>query len=246
MTHAEHTPYRENIPAYAIGALDDRDIAALEAHLRTCVSCQNELAEYQSVSASLLTAVPPKQPPAALRTRLAGRLPSARRTTTRPQSTFSLNRLALGLTFIALLVLNFASFMQLRQIHSQQARLSSQFENAQAALVMLSSPNVVMLPVLGETVSGTLLLDRERNQAVLVTQNLPPLSESQIYQIWLVKPNGGRDSAGLFRPESGQSYTTQDISTSQPFSNYLGIGVTVEPAGGSDAPTGERVFKVDF
>jgi anti-sigma-K factor RskA len=245
MTHDEHTPYRENIPAYAIGALEDGDIAALETHLRSCVSCQNELAEYRAMSASLLTAVPPKQPPAALRTRLAGRLPSARKST-RPQFSFSLSRLALGLTVIALLVLNFASFMQLRQIQSQQARLSSQFENAQAALAMLSSPNVIMLPVLGGNVSGTLLLDRERNQAVLVTQNLPPLSESQIYQIWLVKPDGGRDSAGLFRTESGQSYATQHISTSQPFSNYLGIGVTVEPAGGSDAPTGERVLKVDF
>ncbi|HEY5728915.1 MAG TPA: anti-sigma factor [Anaerolineales bacterium] len=245
MTHDEHTPHRGNIPAYAIGALDDRDVAALETHLRSCLSCQNELAEYRAMSASLLMAVPPKHPPAALRTRLAGKLPSARKIT-RPRFTFSLNRFALGLTVIALFVLNLVSLMQLRQIQSQQARLSSQFENAQAALVMLSSPNIIMLPVLGENVSGTLLLDRERNQAVLVTQNLPPLSENQIYQIWLVKPDGGRDSAGLFSPESGQSYTTQNISTSQPFSDYLGIGVTVEPAGGSDAPTGERVFKVDF
>jgi anti-sigma-K factor RskA len=80
----------------------------------------------------------------------------------------------------------------------------------------------------------------------LVARDLPKLSERQIYQIWLVRLDGERDSAGLFRPEIGQSYTTQSIQISQPLSSYLGIGVTVEPANGSDAPTGERVFKVDF
>ena len=245
MTHNEHTPHIENIPAYAIGALDAGDVAALEYHLQSCPSCRTELAEYRSLSESMLTATPPIQPPAALRKRLQSQLPGAQKPA-RPKLSFSFNGLALGLTVIALLVLNFASFMQMRQIQDQQAALSNQFENAQAALAMLSSPDVIMLPIREGTVSGTLLLDRERNQAVLVTQDLPTLSENQIYQIWLVKPDGGRDSAGLFRPESGQSYTTQTISTSQPFSAYLAIGVTVEPAGGSIAPTGERVFKVDF
>jgi anti-sigma-K factor RskA len=29
-------------------------------------------------------------------------------------------------------------------------------------------------------------------------------------------------------------------------SDFTGIGVTVEPYGGSDQPTGPRIFKVDF
>jgi hypothetical protein len=29
-------------------------------------------------------------------------------------------------------------------------------------------------------------------------------------------------------------------------SSYIGIGVTVEPAGGSDQPTGERVIRINF
>ena len=34
MTYYEHIPFRENIPAYAVGALDAEDAAALETHLR--------------------------------------------------------------------------------------------------------------------------------------------------------------------------------------------------------------------
>lgn len=245
MKPEKHAPFLENIPAHAIGALDADETAALESHLETCASCRTELAEYRALSASLLTATPPRQPSPALRKRLQKNLPAAQRPV-RTSFSISFSRLAWGLAVAALLVLNLASFIQLRQIQNQQAALSDQFENAQAALAMLSSPNVITFPIVGETITGTLLMDMERNQAVFVAQDLPPLSESQIYQIWLVKPDGGRDSAGLFRPTGGLSYTTQSIRTTQPFSSYVGIGVTVEPAGGSDAPTGERIFKVDF
>ena len=111
---------------------------------------------------------------------------------------------------------------------------------------MLSSPNIQTLSISGGQVSGSLLVDKNNNKVVLIAQNLPALTENQIYQIWLVKPDGGRVSAGLFHPESGQSYTTKTILPTQSLSNYLRIGVTIEPAGGSDKPTGTRIFKVDF
>lgn len=245
MARADHAPYLEDIPAYAIGALDAEAVAALEAHLATCASCRTELAEYRALSDSLLTAVPPKQPPVALRKRLQSRLPSARKRT-RPQFTFSFSRLAPGMAVVALLLLNLVSFMQLRQVQEQQARLLNEMANTQVVLAMLSSPSVQMLPIRGENASGTLLLDGDQNKAVLIAQNIPELSQNQTYQIWLIQPDGGRVSAGLFRPERGQSYTTQAILPDEPFSIYVGLGVTVEPANGSEAPTGERVFRVDF
>lgn len=245
MATDEHISFIENIPAYAIGALDADDITALESHLKTCASCRTELAEYHALSESLLMAVPPKQPSTALRKRLQSRLPSARKPP-RPQVTWSFSRLAIGFAVFTLLVLNFVSFAQLWQIQSQQASLLNRVENAQVALAMLSSPNIQTLSITGGQVSGSLLVDKDNNKAILIAQNLPALTENQIYQIWLVKPDGGRVSAGLFRPESGQSYTTKAILPTQSLSNYLGIGVTVEPAGGSDKPTGARIFKVDF
>ncbi|HLO13437.1 MAG TPA: anti-sigma factor, partial [Anaerolineales bacterium] len=66
------------------------------------------------------------------------------------------------------------------------------------------------------------------------------------YQVWLIEPNGHRVSAGLFRPDANSPYTTEPIFSNQNLSNFVGIGVTVEPSKGSDQPTGPRVFKVDF
>ncbi|GAB4467808.1 MAG: anti-sigma factor [Anaerolineales bacterium] len=244
MTHDPHDPYRENIPAYALGALDADEAAALETHLQTCASCQTELAEYRALSDSLLTAVPPRQPPPASRRRLQNRLPGAQ-SPKQPRLNFSLAP-ALGLAVLALFILNIFSLIQLRQIQAQQAALLTRVENAQLALTFISSPNVQTLPIEGEQVTGMLLLDRQTNQAVLVTRNLPPLPPSQTYQIWLVKPDNGRVSVGTFRPEGQADFAIQSIAPSQPFTHYLGIGVTIEPKGGSDAPTGQRVLKVDF
>ena len=244
MARDEHTPFIENIPAYAISALDADEVAALESHLETCASCQAELAQYRGVGESLLTAVPPKPPSPALRKSLQRGLPSARKA--RPQRTWSFGSLALGMAVLALLVLNLVSLAQLRQIQSQQANLLDEVEDSQAALAMLSSENVQMLPISGEEVSGTLLLDENRSRAVLILQDLPALTADLVYQMWLIEPNGGRVSAGLFLPENGQAYTTQIISSPEMLSDFSGIGVTVEPAGGSEQPTGERIFKVDF
>jgi anti-sigma-K factor RskA len=80
----------------------------------------------------------------------------------------------------------------------------------------------------------------------LLAWNLPALNNEWTYQIWLIDPQGNRISAGMFRPRSDQPYTAESISSNLNYSNFTGIGVTVEPKGGSGQPTGKRIFKVDF
>lgn len=248
MAHHEHSLLRENIPAYALGALDVEDARALEAHLPTCGSCRAELADYRLVSENLLMAVPPAQPSPALRKRLQSRLPSAQSLlrAERPRSAWSFSQLAMGAALLVLLVMNLFSFAQMRALQRQQLSVQQQLQNNQAALAMLSYPGTETLPIEAGEISGTVLLDRERNSAALVVWNLPELTEGQTYQAWLIEPDGYRHSVGIFRSASDLPYTTHPVFASQSLSNFVGIGVTVEPAGGSEQPTGPRVFKVDF
>ncbi|NJC98062.1 MAG: anti-sigma factor [Anaerolineae bacterium] len=245
MVRNEHSPYLENIAAYAVGALDAEEIAALESHLQTCASCRTELAEYRLLSESMLTAVPPRQPSVALRNRIQSRLPGARKDA-RPRWNWSPGFTAGALAFVVLLALNVYSVSQIRALQLQQTQLARQYQSGQTVLAMLSYPATERLPIASESLAGSFLLDKDRNLAALIVWKMPQLPEDQTYQIWLIAPQGDRTSAGIFRPEDGQAYTTQIIFPKQGFSNYVGIGVTVEPAGGSDQPTGERVLKVDF
>ena len=245
MAQGEHTLFIENIPAYALGALDADDIVALEAHLEKCASCRTELAEYRAMSEALLTAVPLKQPSTMLRRQLKDQLPSARNKSF-PKFAWNFYRTAAGVAVIALLTLNLVSLYQTHQIQTQQAELMNRMNDAQVAMAMLSYPGVERLSVDGVDLTGTFLLDSDRNIAALIVWNMPQLSEDQTYQVWLIDPQGERVSAGVFSPKTSEAYTTQVITGEKGFSNYVGIGVTVEPIGGSAQPTGERVLKVDF
>ncbi len=247
MARDEHSTFRENLSAYALGALEGDDLRALEVHLQICNSCRAELVQYRAISDGLLTALPPRPPSAALRKRLQSQLPSAQKQT-QPRFRFawSFGRLALGGVLALLLLMNAFSFLQMRQIQKQQETLAQQVRTSQFALSMLAYPNTQAIPIAADNLSGSVLLDRERNTAALVMWHLPELSETQTYQAWLIQPDGQRVSAGVFRPQADKSYTTKPVYPKQDLSKFVGIGVTVEPAGGSEQPTGQRIFKVDF
>ena len=238
MAHDEHSLLRENIPAYALGALDTEDARALETHLQTCAACRAELTSYRSLSDNLLATLPPRQPSPALRKRLQSRLPSAQKTR-RPRFVWSFGQLAFGGALLLLFAINLVSFVQMRDFQRQS-------QNNQAVLAMLAYPGTQSLPISGGNIAGTVLLDRDRNSAAVIAWNLPKITSAQTYQIWWIEPNGHRISAGVFRPQADLPYTTQPCFSSQSVSNFVGLGVTIEPAGGSPQPTGPRVFKVDF
>jgi anti-sigma-K factor RskA len=241
----EHTPFLENIPAYSLGALDADEAAGLEAHLRTCESCSAELASYGGITDALLLAAPALPPPASVRRGLQEKLPSRqKRTSRRPAG----NRLAwaLGAAVVLLLALNVYAISQLRAIQRQQAQVSDQITTAQSALAMLAYPRTENISIEAGPVAGRLLLDKEQNAGVLVLWDVPALPADQTYQMWLIAPDGERTSAGVFRPESALTFATIWLAPGQDLSGFTGLGVTVEPVGGSPQPTGPRLFKADF
>ncbi len=242
---SEHRPFIENISAYALGTLDAEESSVLEAHLQTCASCRDELAAYRQISGGLLMAIPPKAPPESLRQRLRQHLPSAQKSN-HPRRTWSFNQLALGFAVVVLLALNLFSLFQMQSYQYQQAKLTREIQTSQIALAMLAYPGTQSLAINAPSVSGALLLDKDRSIAVLIVWNLPQLKNSQTYQAWLVNPQGERTSAAIFDPDPDLPFTSVSITSTSELSVFSSLGVTVEPAGGSKQPTGQRIFRIDF
>ncbi|HXM16550.1 MAG TPA: zf-HC2 domain-containing protein, partial [Candidatus Eremiobacteraceae bacterium] len=68
---SEHDQFRELIEAYALGALDANERAALEAHLATgCPECAKALEEARLVVTQLAYLAPPAEPSEMLRARV--------------------------------------------------------------------------------------------------------------------------------------------------------------------------------
>jgi anti-sigma-K factor RskA len=250
MSDKRCSPYRENLAAYALGTLDADEIPVLESHLKDCQDCQSELADFQSVTTGLLGSIPPQTPPPELRRKLVAQLPSHRTRTPNLLAAilgrFSLGQVAIALVVVALLGLNLFSSMQIRDLQQQQSMLAGRLSNDQAAIAMLAYPSTQALTVQADVkdVTGSMLIDKDKNTAVLVLWNLPKLEAGQTYQIWLIDSNGKRISGGLFVPADNQGYTTVTIQSPVSLGQFVHLGVTVEPLGGSAGPTGPRVLGV--
>jgi anti-sigma-K factor RskA len=197
------------------------------------------------MSEGLLAAIPPKSPPASLRRQLQSKLPSARRLSPQPLR-WSWNQFALAFAVGVLVLLNAFSVFQMQSLQRQQAQLSYQLQSEQTALALLSYPGVKTLAINTDGITGTLLLDEDRNAVALFAWNLPPLPDSRTYQVWLIGAQGERVSLGLFHPEPSLPFTSFSIISSENISNFVGLGVTVEPSGGSSHPTGTRLLTVNF
>ncbi|WP_343899150.1 anti-sigma factor, partial [Nocardioides aquaticus] len=85
--------------------------------------------------------------------------------------------------------------------------------------------------------TATVVRSRELGQAVIMTQNMPVLPRSEVYQLWL-RVDGDMKPAGLMTATDSTVLLEGDATDAE------AIGVTVEPAGGSPRPTTQPVAYV--
>jgi anti-sigma-K factor RskA len=80
---------------------------------------------------------------------------------------------------------------------------------------------------------------------MLVVHNLPALERGKIYQLWLVDAKGERTSGGTFTLDE-ERYGWLVVRLTRPLTEFMSMGITVEPAGGSPEPTGPRVMSTSL
>jgi anti-sigma-K factor RskA len=245
MMTTEHETYRENLAAYALEALEYPEIEPLEAHLRTCDACKADLEAYRHIQTGLLFAVPPKRPSSSLRRSLQRRLTAAGRPVRRGFQ-LSWNQALMAGAFVLLIGLGLGSIAQVRQLQQQQAEFEDENRSTQTLVSMLAYPNTQAVRFAQNEISGSVLVDKDRGLLGLFVWHLPPSQAGKTYQVWLIDASGDRTSGGFLVPEAGYAFVTTVIQVPGSLADFKGLGVTAEPLGGSPAPTGPRIFGVDF
>lgn len=236
------------IAAYALGSLDPEEARLVDAHLASCPDCARALQDYALVAEGLLLSVPARQPRPAVRAKLIARISAAgeRAAFDAPRFLQRLWPLAVVAAFVLLLGLNLSNSLRLRTMARAQAALAQQVSEDQASIALASYPSAHAALVRGSGAYGTYLYEPQLRIAVLYAWGLPPLEPDETYQLWLIEPDGDRVSGGIFQASEGGDFTRLVTQAPQEMDAYVGIGVTVEPAGGSDAPTGERILGADL
>lgn len=222
---------RELLPAYAIGAVEPDDARQIEAALAQHPDLRDELAGYQAVSDALLLAVPQIEPRPALRDAIMQRAEGGRNIRPLPPHRGLLYAMAAATIIVILLGVFFLT--QDGEL-DEADRITAIVEDAAAIRIDFTGEDDF------EAVQGAFIIAPDNQQAVLSVNNLDVLDDSRAYQLWLLRGEDQRISGLVFRPD--QSDTMQLVTLPENFAEYVAFGVTIEPAGGSDAPTSSPVF----
>jgi anti-sigma-K factor RskA len=233
----DHQEMIENIPAYALGALDAGEAAILADHIANCAECQAELLQYHETADQLGLAAPDQVPSMRVKQELFSQIqteiqaePAFDRKSAGWRGWFS-RRPTLGLVSVGLvLLLALGNLLLWNQVRGQTP--------APFRILNLSATEVMPDAV------GVLILSADGQYGTLVTNDLAPLSEEQQYQLLLIE-DGARTSGGVFSV-SDSGYAALRVYSKQPLDAYDGFGITIEPYGGSPGPTGDKVLGADY
>ncbi|BDH05930.1 anti-sigma factor [Streptomyces seoulensis] len=227
--------------AYALHALPDDERADFEHHLSGCPSCTREVEEFEAAAARLaLAAVVPVRP--AMREQVLRRAGSVRQLTptTTPVERVRRSRAlgaaparwALAACVAAAAVFGGTAVWQWERAQDAQQR-AAQAERQSAELAgVLAAPDARSRTVKVAGGTGTVVVSAQRDRAVFVSSRMPEPPKGKVYQLWFDDGGTMRD-AGLMDP----ARASQSVLMRGAVDGASGVGVTVEPAGGSTRPT---------
>ncbi|MEU8465145.1 anti-sigma factor [Streptomyces sp. NPDC029003] len=227
--------------AYALGALEDGERKAFDAHMDACEACRQEAAEFEETAARLAAAVA-QPPPAALKAQVMAAIDGVRQLPPRIPTTASasvpalggmLRRRALPLALAASVVAAALGGVAVWQEQNgrdlqQQARQVQQ--QLDAVSTVLAAPDARTAH--GRAANGavtTVVASARQNRAVFTAGNLPAPGAGKTYQLWL-------DHGGTMRPAGFIDHDGTVVLTGSP-ADAGAVGLTLEPTGGSPQPT---------
>jgi len=241
------------IGAYILDAVDETERRLVEAHLTECPSCRQEAAELRE-AAWRLSDTTITEPPYRLRDSV---LAEARRT--RQEAPYgrdaddpgpaagvppsvprqvSLPRRALALAAAVVLVAFVGGAVAWALMRQSGDTGPSGSDQIASVLEAADAEIAVQEPPTGGKVTVT--YSEALDQAVVVVSGLASVGEDRSYQVWLVDA-AGQISAGVMDPgDSSSTMLVEGIDDADL------IGITNEPAGGSQAPTLPLVADVEL
>jgi anti-sigma-K factor RskA len=217
----EH-PDRDDLVAFALGALEQGDERAIEAHVPSCARCTRELEALVPAVAVLGESVEQLEPPPELRERVlavvrseaAGEREQDARPVRRERRGLRgfLLRPAVALATVAVIAAGVAGYL---------VRDTGGGGGETTVAVKPATPGI----------GGSLKVGE--NSSLLQLRGMPKLTGNEVYQVWVRQDNNVRPSSSFIPDDSGRATTGVD--------GHLGNGarvmITKESAPGHTTPT---------
>jgi anti-sigma-K factor RskA len=221
---------RELLPTYALGAASIEESRRVQELLPLCPEVEPELREFATIAMGLAKTTPHMSPPAGLEAKLirAIQTPNAP-AVVKPVRNFPVWQ---GLAVAALATLFLTNILLIWQLSNSQTQLE-QLRNNQLELATVIQNPAVRLIGDNNTVQAVVYVDDSENRLWLASNSLSSLPAESTYQLWLIGDSVA--SVGVFGVQNGQAFIA--FSPENPITDFSTLGISIEPQGGSQAPT---------
>ncbi len=247
-----HEQFADDLALYALGALEGPEKEALEQHLKVCPPCQNELQQLQSDATLLALSTIGPVPSPRLRKRLLRSIAGERRAPVTVPKRFARWLLVPYAVSAALIVV--AAFLwnesrslsrTLANLEQRHSEMEKQVRVAQDLANTLTSPEskrFTLAPVKAlPQPQGRAYYLSGTGHLIFLANNLAPLPPNKVYELWLIPSAGSPIPAGLFQPDSRGVATVVNPPLAAGI-EAKAFAITIEPAGGSLAPTSQPIM----
>lgn len=237
--------------AYALHALSPEETAAVEEYLAAHADAADDVAQLEEAAAMLPYSVPPVTPSPQLRLRLmadvyrealgeGGEQPPAAPPV--PIDRARARRrggMAWPIAAVILLALTLGFGGWAASLHRDLGGKERVIATQSSAIAAAGTTKPLSATSANVPARGEVLRLPNNQAAVLTISGLPALTDGKVYEVWFIA-DAAPVGAGLFSPNPDGSWSglvRGDVTRAQ------AIAISIEPPGGSPAPTGDIVAK---
>jgi anti-sigma-K factor RskA len=260
---SEHDQFRELIEAYALGALDANERAALEAHLASgCTECGKALEEARLVVTQLAYLAPPAEPSDMLRARVlrtvradaaasggGGSLPMQAGGSQRSSIPMWLWAGVAALLIVSVYSTWEAGKMR-QQVTEMNQRLAAELKErkqreeeltlAKHEAWILTDPNSKKIKIMPNDKSMPMVeaVWHPKMGIYVMAQQMPMPKDNKVLQLWLIPKNGTKPMPShVFWPDASGKIGEMVANPPEDMAETKALAITEEPPGGSLQPT---------
>lgn len=229
--------------AYAVDALDEAERARFEKHLRSCPDCRDEVDSLRETAAALGEDADTAPAPSLREDVLAGiesvrPLPPLSPAVDTPDTVTAhraRRRVGFGaplLVAAAVVLIAAAGALWL----GPWGDSDEQAPPTATERVLADDDATRTSQEFPDGSRATVVVSRTVGRAVILTEDMAPAPAGKVYELWLQDPSGELLPAGLM-PDDPDATVLLDGDAA----DAIGIGITIEPEGGSNQPTTEPI-----
>ncbi|HEY2548242.1 MAG TPA: anti-sigma factor [Candidatus Acidoferrum sp.] len=257
--------FRELIEAYALGALDHEERAALEAHLATgCQACAKAVEEARWLVSQLAYVAPEAAPSDMLKGRLMQTVRAEAQADAQAKPHVISTKPAIPLWLLAgvaaLLIFSIYSAWNARRLHDEirqaderaaqlfqeRQKTEEQLAMAKREAMILMDPTSIKIPMAGSDKQGPQLEAKWHPQLgiVVMGDKIPMPAPHHVLQLWFIpKEKGAKPMPSMMTwPDANGKFVMVVSNPPESMDATKALAITEEPEGGSHWPTTTPIY----